>query len=569
MTGRSGTVHRAEAALVLADGTVFEGEAIGAVPEGGVATGEAVFNTVLSGYQEVITDPSYAGQVIAFTYPHIGNYGVNPDRRRGGPAPLPRGDRARPLPTGRATGARPESLEDFLVRRAVPGITGIDTRRLTRHLRDQGAMPCAFGTAGEADAGRGGRGRPAHRRARPGVDGDHADQPSPGATGPTGWWPTTSASKRPCSASWASWPPSPWCRPRPRPTRCSASSPTGSSCPTGPGTRPPCPPSSSEIRDPGRGGHGPGVRDLPRPPAAGHRPRRLHLQAPLRPPRRQPPGAAAGHRPGRDHLAEPQLRGGRGLAGPAEITHVNLNDGVIEGLAQPRRRRCSASSTTPRPAPAPTTPATCSRSSGPLMDATGAGRRRRVALMPRRTRHRVDPGHRVGPHRHRPGLRVRLLGHPGLPGPGRGEVPGGAGQLQPGHHHDRPGHGRPHLRGAARPRRADRHHRAGAARRPAAHPRRPDRPQPDHGPGRAGRARRLRGRGDRGQRRGHRHRRGPGAVQGGHGGDRAGRARPRASPTRWTRPWPSATSIGYPDHGPAQLHPGRGRHRHRRHPRRT
>ena len=63
---------------MLADGAEFEGEAIGAVPEGGVATGEAVFNTVLSGYQEVITDPSYAGQVIAFTYPHIGNYGVNP-----------------------------------------------------------------------------------------------------------------------------------------------------------------------------------------------------------------------------------------------------------------------------------------------------------------------------------------------------------------------------------------------------------------------------------------------------------------------------------------------------------
>ena len=78
MTGRSGAPHRDEAALVLADGAVFEGEAIGAVPEGGVATGEAVFNTVLSGYQEVITDPSYAGQVIAFTYPHIGNYGVNP-----------------------------------------------------------------------------------------------------------------------------------------------------------------------------------------------------------------------------------------------------------------------------------------------------------------------------------------------------------------------------------------------------------------------------------------------------------------------------------------------------------
>ena len=67
---------REDALLVLADGTTFEGEAIGAAPPGGIATGEVVFNTVLSGYQEVITDPSYAGQVITFTYPHIGNYGV-------------------------------------------------------------------------------------------------------------------------------------------------------------------------------------------------------------------------------------------------------------------------------------------------------------------------------------------------------------------------------------------------------------------------------------------------------------------------------------------------------------
>ncbi|CAN5760907.1 hypothetical protein BH24ACT3_BH24ACT3_11270 [soil metagenome] len=65
-----------EALLVLADGTTFEGEAIGADPPGGSVTGEVVFNTVLTGYQEVITDPSYAGQIIAFTYPHIGNYGT-------------------------------------------------------------------------------------------------------------------------------------------------------------------------------------------------------------------------------------------------------------------------------------------------------------------------------------------------------------------------------------------------------------------------------------------------------------------------------------------------------------
>src|SRR5256885_1152182 len=67
---------RADALLILADGSTFEGEAVGAAPTSGVATGEVVFNTVMSGYQEVISDPSYAGQVIAFTYPHIGNYGA-------------------------------------------------------------------------------------------------------------------------------------------------------------------------------------------------------------------------------------------------------------------------------------------------------------------------------------------------------------------------------------------------------------------------------------------------------------------------------------------------------------
>ncbi|HVC70827.1 MAG TPA: glutamine-hydrolyzing carbamoyl-phosphate synthase small subunit [Acidimicrobiales bacterium] len=139
---------RTPALLVLADGEVFEGEAVGAIPTDGVATGELVFNTVLSGYQEVITDPSYAGQVIAFTYPHIGNYGVTADDDEAA-RPWCRGVVLRDLvdrPSNwRATG----SLEDMLVRHGVAGITGIDTRRLTRHIRDDGAMGCAFGTAAE------------------------------------------------------------------------------------------------------------------------------------------------------------------------------------------------------------------------------------------------------------------------------------------------------------------------------------------------------------------------------------------------------------------------------------
>ncbi len=150
MSGRSGPLHRHEAWLVLADGTRFEGESIGAVPDGGIAAGEAVFNTVLSGYQEVVTDPSYAGQVIAFTYPHIGNYGVNPTDDEA-VRPHCRGVIVRDLTDRPSSWRSRESLEAFLIRFGVPGISGVDTRRLTRHLRDHGAMPCAFGTAGPAE----------------------------------------------------------------------------------------------------------------------------------------------------------------------------------------------------------------------------------------------------------------------------------------------------------------------------------------------------------------------------------------------------------------------------------
>jgi carbamoyl-phosphate synthase small subunit len=139
---------RRPALLVLADGEVFEGEAAGAPAPDGVCTGELVFNTVLSGYQEVVTDPSYAGQVIAFTYPHIGNYGVTPDDDEA-PRPWCRGVVVRDLAARPSSWRAAGSFEDFLVRAGVPAITGVDTRRLTRHLRVDGAMGCAFGTAAE------------------------------------------------------------------------------------------------------------------------------------------------------------------------------------------------------------------------------------------------------------------------------------------------------------------------------------------------------------------------------------------------------------------------------------
>ena len=138
-----------EAHLVLADGSVFEGEAIGAPATDGVATGEVVFNTVMSGYQEVVTDPSYAGQIITFTYPHIGNYGVNPDDHESR-RPFCRGVVVRELSRRHSNWRATGGLDGLLAAHGVPGIAGIDTRRLTRHLRDEGAMPGAFGTADEA-----------------------------------------------------------------------------------------------------------------------------------------------------------------------------------------------------------------------------------------------------------------------------------------------------------------------------------------------------------------------------------------------------------------------------------
>jgi carbamoyl-phosphate synthase small subunit len=139
-----------EALLVLADGTTFEGEAIGADGPNGISTGEVVFNTVLTGYQEVITDPSYAGQIITFTYPHIGNYGVSDDDRESR-RPFCRGVIVRDLARRRSSWRSDDDLGAFLRAHGVAGIAGVDTRRLTRHLRDAGAMPGAFGTAAETD----------------------------------------------------------------------------------------------------------------------------------------------------------------------------------------------------------------------------------------------------------------------------------------------------------------------------------------------------------------------------------------------------------------------------------
>ena len=132
--------------LVLANGEVFEGEVFGALPESGIPAGEVVFNTAITGYQEIITDPSYAGQIITFTQPHIGNYGTV-DLDNESVRPFARGVVMRQMARRHSNWRAQDSLLSSLQRWGIPAIGGIDTRRLTRRLRDAGAMSGSFGTA--------------------------------------------------------------------------------------------------------------------------------------------------------------------------------------------------------------------------------------------------------------------------------------------------------------------------------------------------------------------------------------------------------------------------------------
>ncbi|MBT8202134.1 MAG: carbamoyl phosphate synthase small subunit, partial [Acidimicrobiia bacterium] len=129
--------------LILADGTRFEGTSVGAE---GIAVGEAVFNTTMSGYQEVFTDPSYAGQVVVMTSPHIGNYGVASADEQAA-APHCAGIVVRSISQAPSSWRAEDDLPSYLRSHGLVSLTGIDTRRLTRHLRANGAMPMAMGPA--------------------------------------------------------------------------------------------------------------------------------------------------------------------------------------------------------------------------------------------------------------------------------------------------------------------------------------------------------------------------------------------------------------------------------------
>ncbi|HIE0126952.1 TPA: glutamine-hydrolyzing carbamoyl-phosphate synthase small subunit [Stenotrophomonas maltophilia] len=134
------------AILVLEDGTVFEGESVGAP---GLSVGEVVFNTAMTGYQEVLTDPSYARQMVTLTYPHIGNTGMT-DQDNEASRVWSAGLIVRDVPRRPSNWRSQVSLQDWLIQRGVVAIAGIDTRKLTRILREKGAQNGAL-MAGDID----------------------------------------------------------------------------------------------------------------------------------------------------------------------------------------------------------------------------------------------------------------------------------------------------------------------------------------------------------------------------------------------------------------------------------
>ncbi len=139
---------RQSALLVLEDGTVFHGESIGV---SGESVGEVVFNTAMTGYQEILTDPSYAKQHVTLTYPHIGNVGTNSEDEESSSI-FASGLIVRDVPLLASNWRSQESLSDYLVKNKVVAIAGIDTRKLTRILREKGAQGGCIVAAKEGEA---------------------------------------------------------------------------------------------------------------------------------------------------------------------------------------------------------------------------------------------------------------------------------------------------------------------------------------------------------------------------------------------------------------------------------
>ena len=314
VTARSPSVTSCRPLLVLADGTVFEGEALGAEPPGGVADRRArLQHRRCPATRRSSPTRRYAGQIITFTYPHIGNYGVNAADDESRAPVLPRRRRARPGPPAEQLARRPATSTRSCAATGSPGITGIDTRRLTRHLRDAGAMPGRVRQrAGPTVT------TPAGRRAAP-SRAPTASTSSPRSP-PTEPYtvgrrrraaqssPTTSASSaRSCATSRGIGHRRGRAGVDARRPRCWPAGPTGSSSRTAPAT----PPRSRDAADADRRAarRGPGVRHLPRPPDPRPRARRRRpTSSPSATTAATTRCATLATGRGRDHEPEPQLR---------------------------------------------------------------------------------------------------------------------------------------------------------------------------------------------------------------------------------------------------------------------
>ncbi len=274
----------------------------------------------MSGYQESVTDPSFAGQIITFTYPHVGNYGVSAEAMESDRIHA-RGVIMREAGNGEDAPGAEGGWLDWLRDCGVPGITGVDTRALVRHLRDAGAMRGGiFAGISEAEARDLVAAEPemnGQDLARTVTPGEHAVPRRPRPADRADRHRRQGLDRAPAAAARRGDRAASLHRhargaarrrrrrglPRQRPRR-----------PRRPGLR---------RRDrPRRDRQGAGVGDLPRPPAALPRRRPGDLQAPVRPPRRQPPGQGPRLGPHRDHEPEPRLRGARARAAATRSTRT-------------------------------------------------------------------------------------------------------------------------------------------------------------------------------------------------------------------------------------------------------